>query len=265
MIDTKYYRLRKKRYSSVKVSIITVVYNNAYTITNAIESVLSQDYSNIEYIVIDGQSTDGTVEKIISYKQYITHFISEPDKGIYDAMNKGLKLATGDIVGILNSDDFYARDTIISEVISEFQKKEVDLVFGDIVYVKPNNLDKITRYYSSANFNPEKFAWGWMPAHPSCFLKREVYEKYGYFKTDYKIAADYEILTRFMAKHKIPYAYIPKVFVKMRTGGVSTANLKSNLILNQEIVRACRENGINTNLYKVFLKYFTKVFQLIKR
>lgn len=205
------------------------------------------------------------LKKIKPYQDRIDHFISEPDKGIYDAMNKGLKLATGDIVGILNSDDFYVNNSIISRIVSYFEKTRVDLVFGDIVYVNSQNLDKITRYYSSANFTPKKFAWGWMPAHPSCFLKRNIYEKYGYFKTDYQIAADYEILTRFIAKYNIRYAYIPEVFVKMRTGGKSTANLKSNLILNQEIVKACRENGIKTNIYKVFLKYFTKVFQLIKR
>jgi glycosyltransferase involved in cell wall biosynthesis len=249
----------------MKISIITVVYNNQSTINDAIKSILNQDYPNIEYIIIDGNSTDGTIEKIQKYKDHITHFVSEPDKGIYDAMNKGLKLATGDIIGILNSDDFYVNDNIISEIINEFEDKKVDLIFGDIVFVKPENLNKITRYYSSKDFHPDKFAWGWMPGHPSCFLKREIYEKYGYFKTDYKIAADYEILTRFMAKHGISYSYIPKVFVKMRTGGVSSANLKSNCILNQEIVRACRENGIKTNMPKVLLKYFTKIFQLIRK
>jgi glycosyltransferase involved in cell wall biosynthesis len=249
----------------IKVSIITVVYNNQSTIDYAIQSVLNQDYPNIEYIVVDGNSTDATVEKIQSYKENITHFISEPDKGIYDAMNKGLNLASGDIIGILNSDDFYADNNIISSIVNEFQEKRVDLVFGDIVFVKPENLDKITRYYSSDNFHPRKFAWGWMPAHPSCFLKQEIYEKYGYFKTDYKIAADYEIMTRFMSKYNISYSYIPKVFVKMRTGGVSSANVKSNWILNEEIVRACRENGIKTNMPKVLLKYFTKIFQLIRK
>ena len=249
----------------MKVSIITVVYNNHSTIDHAIKSVLIQDHPNIEYIMVDGKSTDGTVEKIYEHKQFITHFISESDKGIYDAMNKGLKLATGDIIGILNSDDFYTDTTIISQVVQEFQTKQVDLVFGDIVFVKPDNLDKITRYYSSANFHPKKFAWGWMPAHPSCFLRREIYEKYGYFETDYKIAADYEILTRFMAKYNISYSYIPKVLVKMRMGGVSSANLKSNWILNKEIVRACRENGIETNMPKVLLKYFTKIFQLVSK
>ena len=159
----------------MKISIITVVYNNQSTINDAIKSILNQDYPNIEYIIIDGNSTDGTIEKIQKYKDHITHFVSEPDKGIYDAMNKGLKLATGDIIGILNSDDFYVNDNIISEIINEFEDKKVDLIFGDIVFVKPENLNKITRYYSSNDFHPDKFAWGWMPGHPSCFLKREIY------------------------------------------------------------------------------------------
>ncbi|MDY7048506.1 MAG: glycosyltransferase family 2 protein [Microcystis panniformis WG22] len=248
----------------MKVSIITVVYNNQATIAHAISSVLSQDYSDIEYIVIDGASTDSTIEIIQSYSEKIAKFISEPDQGIYDAMNKGLNLATGDIVGILNSDDFYANNQVISQVVREFKNKSVDLVFADTVYVKPENLNRVVRYYSSPNFYPWKFAWGWMPAHPSCFLKLEVYEKYGHFKTDYKIASDYEILVRFMAKYKISYSYMPQVLVKMRTGGVSNKNLLSNWILNNEIIRACQENGIKTNMLKVLSKYLTKIFQIIK-
>lgn len=249
----------------MKVSIITVVFNNKDTIEQAINSVLSQDYQNIEYIVVDGESTDGTVAKIEAYENKISVFISEKDQGIYDAMNKGLKIATGEIIGILNSDDFYQNSQIISRVVQEFKAKLVDLVFGDIVFVEPTNLNKIVRYYSSSDFHPKKFAWGWMPAHPSCFLKREVYDQYGYFKTDYEIASDYEILTRFMAKYGISYSYIPEVLVKMRTGGVSNKTIFSNWILNQEIVRACTENDIPTNMLKVLSKYPTKIFQLIRR
>jgi glycosyltransferase involved in cell wall biosynthesis len=249
----------------MKVSIITVVYNGSQTITDAIHSVLSQDYSDIEYIIIDGASTDGTVSLIESYQNRITKFISEPDRGIYDAMNKGIKLATGDIIGILNSDDFYASNTIISTVVQRFKQTKADSVFGDLVFVASDNLDKVVRYYSSAKFHPGQFAYGWMPAHPTFFVKRSAYERYGLFKTDYKIAADYELLTRFLAKHKLSYSYIPKVMVKMRTGGVSTTNLKSNWILNREIVRGCAENDIQTNMPKVLSKYFTKVFQLVYR
>jgi len=181
----------------MKVSIITVVWNNADTIKDAIDSVLSQTYKNIEYIVVDGASTDGTVEIVQSYGEKIDKFISEPDNGLYNAMNKGVKLATGDIVGILNSDDFYIDESVIEKVVKEFEEKRVDSVFADLVFVKPANLDKTVRYYDSSHFTPKKFAYGWMPAHPTFFAKREAYEKYGVFKTDYKIAADYEHLQDF--------------------------------------------------------------------
>jgi glycosyltransferase involved in cell wall biosynthesis len=249
----------------MKISIITVVYNNKFTIKDAIESVLSQTYKNIEYIIVDGASTDGTVEIIQSYGDRITTFISEKDKGIYDAMNKGLKLATGDIVGILNSDDFYIDTHVISKVIQIFQDNPIDSMFADLVYVHPNNLEKTVRYYDSSHFTPKKFAYGWMPAHPTFFIKREMYEKYGYFKTDYKIAADYELLARFLGKFKISYFYYKSPIVKMRTGGVSTNNLKSNYILNKEILRACKENAIYTNWVMILSKYPKKILGLLKK
>jgi glycosyltransferase involved in cell wall biosynthesis len=249
----------------MRVSIITVVYNGQSTIKDTIKSVLSQDYSDIEHIIIDGASTDRTVEIIQAYGDKISKFVSEPDRGIYDAMNKGIKLASGEIIGILNSDDFYADRTIISTVVQQFQNTQADSVFGDLVFVKSDDLNKVVRYYSSAKFHPKKFADGWMPAHPTFFVRRWAYERYGLFKTDYKIASDYELLTRFLAKHKLSYSYIPKVMVKMRMGGVSTTSFKSNWVLNREIVRGCAENEISTNLVRVFSKYFTKVFQLIHR
>jgi glycosyltransferase involved in cell wall biosynthesis len=249
----------------MRVSIVTVVFNNRATIASTIDSVLSQTHDDIEHIVIDGGSTDGTVELIASYGKSVATFVSEPDRGIYDAMNKGIRLATGDVVGTLNADDFYADDAVISTVVDEFNAKGVDAVFGDVVFVKPENLRKIVRFYSSRDCTPEKFAYGWMPAHPTFFVKRAVYCRFGLYKTDYAIAADYELLTRVLAGQRISYSYLPKVLVTMRTGGVSTRNLKSNYILNKEIVRACHENGIDTNMMKVSSKYFKKVFQLVDR
>ncbi len=249
----------------VRVSIITVVKNNRSYIEDCIKSVITQQYPNYEYIIIDGRSTDGTIDIIKKYYNYISIFISEPDGGIYDAMNKGIKLATGDIIGILNSDDIYNTNDVITEVVREFTEKGVDAVFADLVYVDRNNTDKIVRYYKSANFTPNKFAYGWMPAHPTFFLKREYYEKYGLFKTDYKIAADYELLVRLLGKNKLSYSYLQKVIIKMRSGGISTSSFKSNWILNMEIIRACRENGIQTNIFKVFSKYLVKLYQLIER
>ena len=249
----------------MKVSIITVVLNNKSYIEDCINSVLSQSYRNVEYIVIDGGSTDGTLDIIRKYDKYISHWISEPDHGIYDAMNKGIKLATGEVVGILNSDDVYNSNDVLTDVVCEFSKKEVDSVFADLVYVDRKNTDKVVRYYKSAHFTPNKFAYGWMPAHPTFFVKRICYERCGMFRTDYKIAADYELLVRYLSKHNVSFGYIPRVIIKMRTGGVSTKNIKSNWILNNEIIRACRENGVETNIFKVYSKYFVKCFQLLNR
>jgi glycosyltransferase involved in cell wall biosynthesis len=249
----------------MKVSIITVAYNAGATIRDTIESVLAQDYSQIEHIIIDGKSSDNTAEIVKAYGDRIARFVSEPDLGMYDAMNKGIKLATGDVVAVLNADDFYIDSQVISTIVEQFKQHQVDAVFADLVYVKHNDLDKVVRYYSSANFHPDKFAYGWMPAHPTFVVKRWAFDRYGFFKTDYKIAADYELLIRFLAIHRISYHYLPQVLVKMRLGGTSTANLSSNWILNREIVRGCLENGIPTNMTKVLSKYFVKVFQLVAR
>lgn len=249
----------------MKVTIITVVLNGQDTIEDCIRSVLSQSHLDLEYIIIDGGSIDSTLEKIHIYEDKITKFISEPDMGIYDAMNKGIRLASGDIVGILNSDDVYSDVDVISQVVHEFNKVDVEAVFADLVYVDRVDLEKVKRYYRSASFHVNKFAYGWMPAHPTFFVKRTTYEKYGLFNTDYQIAADYELLVRFLYKNKVSYNYIPKVLVRMRTGGVSTKSIKSNWILNREIVRACKENGIKSSMIKVLFKYPRKILELIHR
>jgi glycosyltransferase involved in cell wall biosynthesis len=253
----------------MSLSIITVVRNNKPYIEDCINSVLRQTYRDVEYIIIDGGSTDGTIgvikDAVKRYPERSIKIVSEKDDGIYHAMNKGIGLATGEVVGILNSDDVYFDNNVITTVVEEFETKNVDSVFADMVYGNRDNLKKIVRYYSSAKFNPKKFAYGWMPGHPTFFVRRRFYEKYGLFKTDYKIASDYELLVRFLAKYKISYSYIPKILVTMRMGGISTKNLKSNWIMSNEIVRACRNNGIKTNILKVLLKYPTKIFQLINR
>jgi glycosyltransferase involved in cell wall biosynthesis len=246
----------------MKISLLTVSFNSAATIKDTIESIRSQDYKDIEYIVVDGNSKDRTVEIIKSYDSFISKWISEPDKGIYDAMNKAIGMATGDVVGILNSDDFYSTNVIVSQVAEAFADEKVDAVFGDLVFVDANNLKKTVRKYSSAKWHPDKFAKGFMPAHPTVFIRRKYYEQFGLFKTDYKIAADYELLIRFLYVHKLKYKYLPITMVKMRRGGVSSRNWKSNFILNDEIIRACRENGIKTNVFKIYPKYFTKLFEL---
>jgi glycosyltransferase involved in cell wall biosynthesis len=247
----------------MRVSIITVVRNNQATIAHAINSVLKQDYPNVEYIVIDGSSSDATPEIIKSYGSAVNRFISEPDKGMYDAMNKGLKLATGEIIGFLNSDDFYEHKSVISQIVWEFSHRKVDLVFGDIVFVHPQDTEQIIRYYSSANFSPELFSWGWMPAHPSCFVKRKIYEKYGDFKTEYQLASDYELLLRLIKIHQISYSYLDNVLVRMRLGGASNRNLKCRWISNQEVIQACREHGVSTNFFKLLARYPVKILEKI--
>lgn len=247
----------------MKISLLTVSYNSASTIADSIKSVRSQDHKDIEYIIVDGNSKDGTQEIIKASENAIDKWISEPDKGIYDAMNKALKMATGDVVGILNSDDYYSDSTIISQVAAAFSDPSIDAVFGDLVFVDPNNLSKVVRTYSSSHWNPKKFAWGFMPAHPTFFVRRKYYEQFGLFKTDYKIAADYELLIRFLFVHRLKYRYLPLKMVIMRKGGVSSRNLMSNVVLNNEIMRGCRENGIYTNAFMVYSKYFRKLFELL--
>lgn len=247
----------------MKISIITVTLNSALTIEDCLASVASQTYP-VEHIIVDGASTDNTLE-IVHRISPSARIFSEPDKGIYDAMNKGIHIATGDIVGILNSDDFYAGPQVIERVTASFLESGAAALFADLVYVRPNNLNRIVRYYSGAGLTPDKFAWGWMPPHPTFFVRRELYEHYGVFRTDYEIAADYELTARFLVRYKMPYVYLPEVIVRMRTGGASTRSLRSNWILNREILRACSENGIHTNYMKVYSKYFHKVIQLFER
>ena len=247
----------------MKISIITVVYNNEKTIADAVESVLSQDYDNIEYIVVDGNSKDGTMDVLRKYEGRISKLISEKDKGLYDAMNKGIKAATGDVIGILNSDDFFYNNHIISSIAEGFKKEpSLDAVIGDIVFIK-DDLEKVLRHYSGKKWQPGKFAWGYMPAHPSFFVKRELFEQYGYYKLDYKIAADYELLIRFLLVNKIKWQYLPVITTKMRMGGASTKNLNSIITLNKEIKRGCKENNVYTNYLMIYSKYLFKPFEFL--
>lgn len=247
----------------MKISLITVTYNSAQTLSQTIKSVADQDYSNIEYLVIDGGSSDGTQDIIKSYNDIVSNWLSEPDKGLYDAMNKGIRMATGDIVGIINSDDFYHRQDAISQVVNAFQEFGTQCVYADIRFVRPENLDKTVRYYSSKKFELNSFKVGVIPAHPTFFTYRANFEKYGYYKTDYKIAADFELLVRFLYKYKLSYSYLPIDLLKMRTGGLSTKSWKSNVIINQEDLRACKENGVKTNYLWLYSRYFRKLLEFL--
>lgn len=244
----------------MKVSIITVSFNSAKTIADTIESVLSQDFPNIEYIIVDGNSSDGTVNIIRQYENRISKWISEKDQGMYDAMNKGIAMATGDVIGILNSDDVYMNKHVVSELMQLLEKTKAQLVFADLILVDQNDDAKVLRYYDSSHFHPDKFRFGWMPAHPTVFVKRELYQLVGPFATDYQIAADYEMLIRMLAVNKATYAYLPKPVVRMRSGGASTSGISRNWILNQEIVRACKKNGIYSNMAMLMLKIPAKLW-----
>lgn len=247
----------------MKVSVITVCFNAASTICDTIESVLSQNYPEIEYIVVDGASTDGTVDIVRSYGKRITKFISEPDDGIYDAMNKGIKLAEGDIVAILNADDFYVDSSVISKIVKTFQKSGADIVYGDIVIVDPNNTARVVRYWKAGEYRPGSFKWGWHPPHPAFFVKRDIYKRYGVFDLEFKrVAADYEIMVRFMERYGVKSTYLPEVLVKMRAGGKSTKNFWNILIGNWESYRALKKNNIKINPLFLFLKPMRKLLQI---
>jgi glycosyltransferase involved in cell wall biosynthesis len=245
----------------LKVSIITVVYNGAKTIRQCIDSILAQDYPEIEYIVIDGNSSDGTKEIISGYGSKITHFVSEPDGGIYDAMNKGIKLAAGNVIGILNADDFYAYPSVISDVAMKMAPDEIQGCYGDLVYVESGNEVVIKRKWISGNYKEGAFLNGWMPPHPAFFVKKELYDKFGLFRLDLGSAADYELMLRFIHKGKIKLAYVPKVLVKMRTGGVSNSNLKNRIAANRNDIRAWKENNLKPRFYTLWLKPLRKILQ----
>jgi len=247
----------------LKVSIITVVYNGATTIRHCIDSVLSQAYHSIEYIIVDGNSTDGTQDIIKSYGSKIQIFLSEPDKGIYDAMNKGIKLASGDIIGILNADDFYAATTVISEVAEAMTATHADGCYGDLNYVDGQDEKVIKRNWVSGSYKPNSFLMGWMPPHPTFFVRRKCYTDYGDFRLDMGSAADYEIMLRFIFKNGIKLTYIPKVLVKMRTGGVSNSTVKNRLTANSNDRKAWLVNDIKPWFFTLWLKPVRKITQFL--
>lgn len=247
-----------------KVSIVTVCFNSAATIRDTIDSVLAQDYPDIEYIIVDGGSTDATIDIVKQYGNRIARFISEPDRGIYDAMNKGIRAATGGIVGMLNSDDFYIDAHAVSQLVRAMLDANVDSVFADLVYVDPADTSRVRRYYDSSRWHPGRFRFGWMPAHPTFFIKRDWYERCGLFSLNYRIAADFEMLVRLFHRGGASYVHVARPIVKMRMGGVSTGGLRQSWRLNREIVTACRSNGIWTALPLVLLKIPAKFLEILR-
>ena len=249
----------------MKVSIVTVTYNSEQTLPDTIKSVFDQTYKNIEYIVIDGDSTDTTKEIVTKYGHAIK-FISEPDDGIYDAYNKGINISTGDVIAILNSDDIFHNKYVISEVVEQFQLSGADIVYGDLYYVKENNLNDVTRYWKSSIFEKNSFAKGWHPPHPSFFAKKVVYEKFGDFDTNIRISADFEIMLRFLEKFNVPSSYLSKVIVRMRSGGESNKSISNIIDGNKGILKAFNKNNISVNkFFYVFYRFAPKVMQILKR
>lgn len=250
---------------NLKVSIITVCYNSAETISDTISSIASQQYRNKEHIIVDGESKDKTVD-IIKYAPSVTRYISEPDKGIYDAMNKGIKLATGDIIGLLNADDFYADDTVLTQVAETFEDPTVQACYADLVYVDKNDTSRVLRYWKSRPYQQGLFKSGWMPPHPTFFVRKEVYEQYGLFDLSYKIAADFELLFRFIEQKNIPTAYIDNVLVNMRTGGTTNKNLKNVWLQNKEIINTLKAAYPDFSITKFILgKLFNRTWQFIQK
>lgn len=247
--------------SSMKVSVITVAFNAAATIGKTLESVARQTHADIEHIVVDGASTDGTQAIANESCWRVSKFVSEPDRGIYDAMNKGLALAGGEVVGFLNADDRYADEGVLSRVTRMIEEEQLDGVFGDAAYFKPEDPTRTIRRYRSARFSARSIAWGWMPAHPALFLRRSVYERVGGFRTDYRIAGDYEFVARAFTRTDLKVRHIPEVLVRMQTGGVSTAGWRNTILLNREVLRACRDNGISTSTLRILSKYPFKILE----
>lgn len=248
----------------MKISIITATYNSASTLRDTFDSILGQTYKDIESIIVDGASKDGTMEIVREYEPRFNgrmRWVSEPDKGIYDAMNKGIRMASGDVIGLLNSDDFYTSDDALEAIAKSFEKSDIDACYGDVHYVNDNKLDKCVRYYSSAKFTPKRMMLGYMPAHPSFYCRKDVYQKHGLFDTSFKIAADFEQLLRLIYIENIKTEYIPKDFVTMRMGGTSNAGFGARIAIMKDHLKGFKKNGIRNNCFRLSLRYFSKILE----
>jgi glycosyltransferase involved in cell wall biosynthesis len=249
----------------VKVTVVTACFNSARTIAATLQSVARQTHPDIEHIVVDGGSRDGTLDVLSRHGERVSKVLHGPDQGIYDALNKGVAASAGEIIGCLHSDDVYARDDVIETVVARMSQELLDAVYGDVAFIRGDDRERVVRRYSSRHFKPSRLAWGWMPAHPALFVSKRLFDRYGPFKTDYKIAGDFEFVARVFARPAFRYAYLPEVLVLMRTGGVSTPGWRSMLVINREFMRACRENGIGTNYFKLLSRYPAKMLEFLPR
>ncbi|MDC1226303.1 glycosyltransferase [Algibacter sp.] len=248
----------------MKISIITATYNSSETIESCMTSVINQSYPNIEYVIIDGNSSDDTLDIVkqnqLNYPKVKFKIVSEPDKGIYDALNKGIAMATGDVIGFVHSDDVLASDTILAEIADDFENKSLDGVYGDLEYVAKENSNSVIRHWKSKPFHPNLLNKGWMPAHPTLFLKRDVYEKYGDFDLSYNIAADYDFMLRILKDQTLKFSYLPEVITKMRVGGASNRSIKNIIQKTREDYTAVKSNQVG-GLITVLRKNTSKIKQ----
>lgn len=251
----------------MKISIITITYNSSITIRNTIDCVLNQNIKELEYIIVDGASKDNTLSIIREYEPLFNgrmKWISEPDKGIYDAMNKGIRMATGDIIGILNSDDLFIDNNVLTDVVQAFKCNNIDSIYGNLKFVDANDTNKIVRIWVGSQHTPGAFMKGWHPAHPTFYVRREVYEKYGVFDTSFDVSADFELMLRFLEKHQISNLYLDRYLIKMRMGGESTGSIKKIIIGNKNIMRAFKKNGFNVSPLYPIKRLLPKVMNIIQ-
>lgn len=250
----------------MKISIVTITYNSAATIEDTIKSVVAQDYSDMEYLLIDGKSKDNTLQIVEKYKDKITKIVSEKDGGLYYGLNKGLKMASGDVVGAIHSDDLYAHAQVISNVMKLFNADpELEGVYADLIFVNREDTNKVMRVWKAGECKPDSFEKGWMPPHPTFFVRKSVYEKYGYINTDLKLSADYELMLRLIHKHKIKIAYLPETIVKMRMGGVSNVSFFVKLKANIEDKLAWKMNNLKPGFFTTLRKPLRKISQYFKK
>ena len=249
----------------MKVTIITVTLNSEKYLAQCIQSVLDQTYKNIEYIIVDGKSVDSTIDIINQNSSGITKWISEPDKGMFDALNKGMKMATGEIIGVLHSDDVFASPDVLASVVKAFEEQQVDTLYGDLQYVYEEDINKLYRKWEGKPFKRSRFKTGWMPAHPAFYFKRELLEKYGNYETHYFSAADYELMARYLYRYKLSSYYLPKLLILMRRGGLSNNNIFKRLRANRRDYLAMKANGIPFSFFVSILKPLSKLHQYYKK
>lgn len=250
----------------MRVTLITATYNSGASIKTCLDSVVSQDYDVFEYLIIDGKSSDETLSIVEDFQQKypFIKLISEKDEGIYDALNKGVLLATGDVIGFVHSDDLLASKTVISEIVATLKNEKLDGVYGDLEYVRKEDTSKVVRFWKSRSFNSKLLSMGWMPAHPTLFLKKEVYEKHGFFNLRYKISADYDFMLRILKDDSLKFGYLPKVITKMRVGGASNGSINNIINKTKEDYRAIRSNQIG-GWFSILIKNTSKIKQLFIR